>query len=54
MNYKEPLLSIQEKSKRDFDKLNDFPTLADLMRNQKVNRDKKTLVHRRRDLDSLG
>ena len=32
----------------------DYPTIADLMREQSVSNDDKNTVHRRRDLDSLG
>ena len=33
---------------------NDYPTIADLMKDQKVTNDKSSTVHFRRDLDSLG
>ena len=37
-----------------FDNLKDYPTFADLMREQKVANDDANTVHHRRDLDSLG
>ena len=45
---------IQDKNSKDLDNLKDNPTLADLIREQNVSRDKANTVHRRRDLDSLG
>ncbi len=45
---------IQEKNARDLDNLEDHPTLADLMREQKIKSQKVNTVHYRRDLDSLG
>ena len=45
----------QIKKARDLDNAKDFPTIADLMREQKVsNNDDTGTVHHRRDLDSLG
>ena len=46
--------AIQDKNAKDLDNVNDFPTIADLMREQKVSNDQSNTVHRRRDLDSLG
>ena len=46
--------SIQDKNSRDIDNLTDYPTLADLMKEQNVSSDKVNTVHHRRDLDSLG
>ena len=54
MNFKIILFLRQNKNQRDLDKTNDYPTLADLMREQNVSNDKLNTVHRRRDLDSLG
>tara|TARA_B000000532_G_scaffold194554_1_gene160559 strand:+ start:1550 stop:1714 length:165 start_codon:yes stop_codon:yes gene_type:complete len=54
MNYKKSPLSIQVKHTRDLDNAKDYPTIADLMRDQKVSNGKASTVHRRRDLDSLG
>ena len=36
------------------DNSEDYPTIADLMREQNVSSDKANTVHRRRDLDALG
>ena len=46
--------SIQDKNVRDLDKVKDYPTFEDLMREQKVSHDEVNTVHHRRDLDSLG
>ena len=50
MNFKRPPFAIQDKNERDLDNAKDYPTIADLMREQKVS----NTVHHRRDLDSLG
>ena len=54
MNLKRSPFAIQDKNARDLDNLKDFPTIADLMREQKVPHDDVITVHHRRDLDSLG
>ena len=54
MNFKRSPLVIQDKNTRDLDNPNDLPTIADLMREQRVPQDNKNTVHHRRDLDSLG
>ena len=54
MNFKRSTFSIQDKNARDLDNAKDFPTIADLMREQKVPHDHGNTVHYRRDLDSLG
>ena len=46
--------AIQDKNTRDLDNAINYPTIADLMREQKVKKDNGNTVHRRRDLDSLG
>ena len=46
--------SIQDKISRDLDNSKDYPTIADLIREQKVSNKDANPVHRRRDLDSLG
>ena len=46
--------AIQDKNTRDLDNVINYPTIADLMREQKVQKDDDNTVHRRRDLDSLG
>ena len=47
-------LSIQDKNAKDIDKERDYPTLADLIREQNVSNEDSNPVHYRRDLDSLG
>ena len=54
MNFKKSPFAIQDKNARDLNNTKDFPTIADLMREQKVPQDNENTVHRRRDLDSLG
>ena len=54
MNLKRSPFSIQDKNARDIDNAKDYPTIADLMREQNVSHDENNTVHYRRDLDSLG
>ena len=54
MNLKGSPFTTQDKNSRDIDNAKDFPTIADLMREQKVPQDNGNTVHYRRDLDSLG
>ena len=46
--------TIQNKRLRDLDYAKEYPTFADLMKEQSESNGKETTVHRRRDLDSLG
>ena len=54
MNLKKSPFSIQDKNRRDLDNPKDYPTLADLIKEQIVPSDVENSVHHRRDLDSLG
>ena len=54
MNLKRSQFAIQDKNARDLDNAKDFPTIQDLMREQRVPKEEANTVHRRRDLDSLG
>ena len=54
MNFKKSPFAIQDKNVRDLDNAQVYPTIADLMREQKLQKDDKNTVHYRRDLDSLG
>ena len=54
MNLEKSHFAIQDKKARDLDNPKDFPTIADLMREQKVPQENGNTVHHRRDLDSLG
>ena len=54
MNLKRSQFAIQDKNSTDLENVKDFPTIADLMREQKVQQDERNTVHYRRDLDSLG
>ena len=54
MNLKRSPFAIQNKNERDIYNAKDYPTIADLMREQKVSQVDGNTVHYRRDLDSLG
>ena len=54
MNFKKSPFAIQDKNERDLDNAKDYPTIADLIREQKVQSIDSNTVHHRRDLDSLG
>ncbi len=54
MNLKRSPFAIQDKNTRDLDNAKDSPTIAGLMREQKVPQNYSNTVHHRRDLDSLG
>ena len=54
MNFKKSPFAIQDKNARDLDNAKNYPTIADLMREQKVTQELGNTVHHRRDLDSLG
>ena len=55
MNLKTSPFSIQDNNMKDHDNSSrNYPTLDDLMTEQKIASKKVKTVHRRRDLDSLG
>ena len=54
MNLKRSPFAIQDKNSKDLDNAKDYPTIADLMREQNIPQDQENSVHYRRDLDSLG
>ncbi len=54
MNFKRAQFAIQEKNSTNLENEKDFPTIADLMREQKISSNEANTVHHRRDLDSLG
>ena len=54
MNFKKSPFAIQDKNERVLDNANDYPTIADLIREQKELSNDSNTVHHRRDLDSLG
>ncbi len=55
MYLKNSPFSIQENNIKDHDiSSRNYPTLDDLMTDQKIANKKAKTVHRRRDLDSLG
>ena len=54
MNLKTSPISIQDNNIKDLDNsARNYPTLDDLMTEQKIASKKAKTVHRRRDLDSL-
>ena len=54
MNLKRQQFAIQDKNSTDLGNEKDFPTIADLIREQKISSNEANTVHHRRDLDSLG
>mgnify|MGYP006235676915 CR=1 FL=1 len=54
MNFKKSQFAIQDKNSTEIENEKDFPTISDLMREQKISNNEANTVHRRRDLDSLG
>tara|TARA_A100001388_G_scaffold119021_1_gene88031 strand:- start:294 stop:458 length:165 start_codon:yes stop_codon:yes gene_type:complete len=54
MNFKRSQFAIQDKNAQDVENKKDYPTIADLMKEQKISNDDANSVHYRRDLDSLG
>ena len=54
MNFKKSPFAIQDKNLRDLDNAKDYPTIADLMREQEVSSGEANTVHHRRDLDALS
>ena len=54
MILKRSQFAIQDKNSTDLENEKDFPTVADLMREQKISSNEAITVHHRRDLDSLG
>ena len=54
MNSKRSPFAIKGKNSRNLDNTKDYPTIADLIREQKVPNVDGNTVHHRRDLDSLG
>jgi len=54
MNLKRSPFTVQDKSTRELDNAKAYPTIADLIREQKVSNEDANTVHHRRDLDSLG
>ena len=55
MNLKTPSCTVQDNNIKDLESSSrSYPTLDDLMIEQKIASKKAKTVHRRRDLDSLG
>ena len=49
MNLIKSPFNIQDKNERDIDNPNEYPTIADLMREQKLSQKNCKTVHQRRD-----
>ena len=54
MNLKRSTFAVQNKIQKDLHNAKDYPTIADLLKEQNVSDDGANTVHHRRDLDSLG
>ena len=54
MNLNRSTFASQDKNSTDLENEKDFPTIADLLREQKNSSYESNTVHYRRDLDSLG
>ncbi len=54
MNSKRSPFEIKDQNALDLYNAKDYPTIADLIREQNVSHDHTKTVHHRRDLDSLG
>ncbi len=54
MNLKESPLALKNKNAKVTKVTKDYPTIADLMKEQKITNRESNTVHHRRDLDSLG
>ncbi len=54
MNFKKSQFAIQDKNAKDVENKKVYPTIADLMKEQKISNNDANSVHYRRDLDSLG
>ena len=54
MNLKISSFFIKDKNSMNLENAKEYPTIADLMKEQKVASNEANTVHYRRDLDSLG
>tara|TARA_B100000242_G_scaffold209831_1_gene152542 strand:- start:1209 stop:1373 length:165 start_codon:yes stop_codon:yes gene_type:complete len=54
MNLKKSHFAIQKQETKDLEYAKAYPTVADLIREQKLSKEDLNTVHHRRDLDSLG
>jgi len=45
---------LQDKNAKDIYHAKEYPTLADLIKEQNLQSDDSNMVHHRRDLDALG
>tara|TARA_B000000532_G_C18591513_1_gene287308 strand:+ start:57 stop:221 length:165 start_codon:yes stop_codon:yes gene_type:complete len=54
MIFKTSPFAIQDKNAKDINNAKEYPTLADLIKEQNLQSDDSNMVHHRRDLDALG
>ena len=54
MNFKRSTFALQGKDTNDINNATEYPTLADLIKEQSLPNDDANMVHYRRDLDALG
>lgn len=54
MNLEGSKYTAKDKNQKSINYANDFPTLAELMKEQKESSNESNAVHYRRDLDSIG
>ena len=54
MNFKRTSFKTQDAESIDLDNVKDYPTIADLIKEQIISNNDGNTVHFRRDLDSLG
>ena len=53
MNFKRSQFALQDKNAKDINNATEYPTLADLIKEQNLQSDNANMVHYRRDLDAL-
>ena len=54
MNLKRSTFALKNKISRSLENKTNYPTITDLIREQKISNNEPKTVHHRRDLDSLG
>ena len=54
MNLKRSSLVVQDSNQKDLDNVKDYPTLADMMKEQNISSNGTNTVHHRRNLNALG
>ena len=54
MNFKRSPFALQDKNAKDINNATEYPTLADLIKEQNLPSNNANMVHHRTDLDALG